>query len=96
MGTLAAKVGAEVTLRTSDAKGAVAGQKGHLHRRLDVHTGSINISGVWLGIADVTVKSAAADRVVLVVNAEKSILTINGKKVEAFVAGAQLKLDLAP
>jgi hypothetical protein len=96
MGTLAAKVGATVTVRTSDATGVVAGQKGHLYRRLDVHTGSVNISGVWLGIADVTVKSAAANRVVVVVDDEKSILSINGKKVEAFPAGATLKLDLGP
>ncbi len=96
MGTLAAKVGAEVTLRTSGATGVVAGQKGHLYRRLDVHTGSLNISGVWLGIADVTVKSAAANRVVVVVDNEKSVLRINDKKVETFPAGASLKLDLGP
>jgi hypothetical protein len=95
MGRLAAKVGAQVTLRTTDTRSVAAGQKGHVYRRLEHHDGSLDISA-WLHVADVTVKSVGTDRLVVVVDDEKSILRINGKKVETFPAGADLKLDLGP
>jgi hypothetical protein len=95
MGRLAVKVGAAVTLRTTDTKSVAAGQTGHLYRRLEHHDGSLNISA-WLHIADVTVKRVGTDRLVVLVDDEKSILSINGKKAETFPAGADLKLDLGP
>lgn len=91
-GTIASRKGSILIINTKGAPPA-AGAKGSLLRYFEQKVGPFNTSG-WLGIADVTVKSASGDRIELTINAEKSVIVVDGKKVDHFAAGNRVKIEL--
>lgn len=92
-GTLVGRNGKEVTVELSAAP--PVGAKGSLLKRFDQEIGPIKATG-WLGIADVSVKKVDGRKVVLAIEAEKSDIVLNGKKLDHYTSGAQVKLELAP
>lgn len=50
----------------------------------------------WLTIAKVTVKDAGANGVVLTMTEERSVATVNGKKVNHFTPGTEIRLTWKP
>src|SRR5262249_37395355 len=92
-GTLVSRNG---SLLVIDAAGAApsSGAKGVLYRYFEQEIGPLHTSG-WLGIADVTVKDAKGSKIRLNLVAEKSIIMLNGKKVNHFESGNKVKLELS-
>lgn len=93
-GTIASRKGSVVVINTSKSSAPGAGSKGSLFRYFEQKVGPFNTSG-WLGIADVTVKTANEGRLELTIDAEKSVIVVDGKKVDHFAAGNRVKLELA-
>ena len=94
-GTIASRNGSVLVVTpAAGAKSPAAGAKGNLFRFFEQQLGPFNTTG-WLGIADVTVKGAKAGRLELTIDAEKSEIVVNGKKVNHFEAGNRVKLELA-
>jgi hypothetical protein len=91
-GTLSARKGSVLIINTTGGA-PPTGAKGALFRFFEQKIGPFNTSG-WLGIADVTVKDVDAGKVQLSLDAEKSIMHVNGKKVDHFTAGTRVKLEL--
>ena len=92
-GTLVARSGKDVTVELTAAP--PVGAKGSLLKRFEQEIGSIKATG-WLAIADVSVKKVDGRTVVLAIEAEKSDIVFNGKKLDHYTSGAQVKLELAP
>ncbi len=94
-GKLLSRAGSDVVLELAADTPVEVGKKGSLSRFFEQQLGPIATSG-WLGIADVTVKKVDKNKVTVTINAEKSNIVLNGKKVNHFTAGQKIKLDLAP
>lgn len=94
-GKLLSRAGSDVVLDLAADTPVEVGKKGSLSRFFEQQLGPIATSG-WLGIADVTVKKVDKNKVTVTINAEKSNIVLNGKKVNHFTAGQKIKLDLAP
>ena len=45
----------------------------------------------WLDIANVTIVSNANDKITLTIDKENSVTTVNGKKVDHFIKGSEVK-----
>jgi hypothetical protein len=71
-----------------------AGSKGQLYVHFEQDLPLLGHTTGWLGVADVTVKDAKNGSVTLTIDAEKSNITVNGKKVDHFKKGNQLKLEV--
>lgn len=93
VGTLVSRRGDELTVELSDAP--KVGGKAVLYKRFEQEIGPIKATG-WLAIADVTVKKVDGRKVVLAISAEKSNIVVNGKKLDHFTSGAEVKLDASP
>jgi hypothetical protein len=94
-GSIASRKGSLLVVTTAaGAKAPVVGAKGSLFRYFEQQVGPFNTTG-WLGIADVTVKGAKDGRLELTIDAEKSDIVVNGKKVNHFEAGIRVKLEPA-
>ncbi len=92
-GTLVARQGKILTIDATAAS-APAGAKGVLYRRFGEQLGGFSLTG-WLAIADVKVKEFKDGKLVLTIEAEKSDIRVNGKKVDHFQAGTKVKLEMA-
>ena len=93
VGTLVSRSGNDLTVELSDAP--KVGEKAVLYKRFEQEIGPIKATG-WLAIADVTVKKVDGRKVVLAMSAEKSTIVVNGKKLDHFTSGAEVKLDSSP
>lgn len=94
-GTIASRSGAVLVVKpAAGSKGPPVGSKGSLFRYFEQQVGPFNTTG-WLGIADVTVKGIKEGRLELTIDAEKSEIVVNGKKVNHFEAGNRVKLEPA-
>lgn len=93
-GTIAARKGPVLVINTSKSPAPGAGSKGSLFLYFEQKVGPFNTSG-WLGIADVTVKTANEGRLELTIDAEKSVIVVDGKKVDHFAPGNRVKLEPA-
>jgi hypothetical protein len=92
-GTIASRKGTVLVINTTGGGSApAAGSKWSLFRYFEQKVGPFNTTG-WLGIADVTVKGANGGRLELTIDAEKSEIMVNGKKVNHFAAGIRVKLE---
>jgi hypothetical protein len=91
-GTLVSKTGSLIVIDVPDAAPS-PGAKGTLYRQFSQQFGPVQASG-WLGIADVTVKDVSGGKVRLTMNAEKSTIMVDGKKVNHFTSGTRVKLEL--
>lgn len=92
-GKLASRAGKAVVI---DAPGSpAAGAKGKLYTHFEQDLPLLGHTSGWLGIADVTVKGVKAGKITLTINAETSNINVNGKKVDHFKKGNQVKLELA-
>lgn len=95
-GKLVSRVGSTIVIdlgRASSGAAPSAGQKGVLYRFFEQDIGPIHTTG-WLGIADVTVKDVKGSKIRLDLVAEKSVIMLNGKKVNHFESGNQVKLEI--
>ncbi len=90
-GTIASRKGTVLLLNTTGA-GPASGSKWSLYRYFEQKVGPFNTTG-WLGIADVTVKGEKAGRLELTIDAERSVIMVDGKKVDHFAAGNRVKLE---
>lgn len=93
-GKLVSKVGSVLVIQVA-GKAPSAGTKCVLYRHFEQDIGPIRTSG-WLGIADVTVKEVKGSSIKLDMVAEKSIIMVNGKKMNHFEAGNLIKLEISP
>ncbi|NUQ74403.1 MAG: hypothetical protein HUU21_12675 [Polyangiaceae bacterium] len=94
-GTIASRSGALLVVTpAAGSKGPPVGSKGNLFRYFEQQVGPFNTTG-WLGIADVTVKGVKEGRLELTIDAEKSEIVVNGRKVNHFEAGNRVKLEPA-
>jgi hypothetical protein len=93
LGKIASRNGADLVV-DSDASLA-PGSKGELYARFAQQLGPMLATG-WLGIAAVTVVEAKGGKLHLTIDAEKSIILLNGKKVDHFGRGAEVKLEPGP
>lgn len=90
-GKLVARRGTNVTIAPDDgAAKPEAGAKATLSKHFVKDLGFLKTQG-WLEIASVTVKDAGK-KIVLTIVEEKSKMTVNGKPVNHFKAGAKVKL----
>lgn len=92
-GKLASRAGKAVVIEASGAP--AAGAKGKLYTHFEQDLPLLGHTSGWLGIADVTVKGAKAGKITLTIDAETSNIKVNGKKVDHFKKGNQVKLELA-
>lgn len=91
-GTLVSKTGSLIVIDVPDAAPS-PGVKGTLYRQFSQQIGPVQASG-WLGIADVTVKDVSGGKIRLTMNAEKSTIMVDGKKVNHFTSGTRVKLEI--
>jgi hypothetical protein len=105
-GTLIAKSGKLVKLRLDTAKQPEVGIRRTLLRHFSGKSGdktplgalggllggSVQIGG-WLTVADVVVQKVEGDVVTVEIEQERSQMTLNGKPVNHFTAGARIRLS---
>ena len=90
-GDIISAVGTTVTIRYKSDKPPTAGARGELLKHFDTGV----VTG-WMTIAEVTVKVALPDKVVLGIDAEKSQVSVNGQKLNHFKPGTAVKLQWKP
>jgi len=92
-GSLVSRKGKNVVIEVDHPDPPAAGAKGTLLKYFEKQVGPFATSG-WLGIAEVTVKKVAGGKIHLVIDEELSKMVVNGKKVNHFLKGNKVKLDL--
>lgn len=93
-GKLASRAGSLLVIQVAGASPS-PGAKGVLYRHFEQDIGPLHTTG-WLAIADVTVKEAKGGSIKLDMVAEKSVIMVNGKKVNHFEPGNLIKLEITP
>jgi hypothetical protein len=94
-GRIASRKGNVITVRTASAPAPAVDARGTLYRRFEQQIGPMRMGG-WLEVAKVTVKKSAADTIEIIIAEEKSNITVNGKKVDHFASGTEVKIELSP
>jgi hypothetical protein len=94
-GSIVSRKGNVLTIRTTAGFLPPVDAKATLYRRFEQQLGPISASG-WLEVAKVIVKKAAPGSIDVTIAEEKSTILLNGKKVNHFGSGADVKLMLTP
>jgi WD40 repeat protein len=89
--TLSRRSGNQLVLATQGAPAWAVGDKAELSKKIDKQLGGLSFSA-WLTVADVTVTAVGGQSMTVVVTANKSVITMNGKPVDHFTPGSKLRL----
>jgi hypothetical protein len=94
-GTIASRKGRIVAIDIDHPDPPAKDSTGVLYKFFDKQLGPFSASG-WLGIANVTVTASSQSSLKLRIDEELSVMKVNGKKVNHFVKGTAVKMEIGP